>query len=375
LLIRGDALVRLLFALPGFHRFDRGAEIALLAIANQLAQMGRQVTVMGSGEQRPGTSYNYLPVRSIRRERFEGFLHLPAFRDETQWEDASFAICALRRYNPAHFDAVVTCSFPWTHWMLRKPTRASPAQIFVTQNGDWPAVANKSEYSTFSCDGLICTNPDYYERNKETWNAKLIPNGIDLTRFSPGIAAKRLFGLPEGKPIVLMVSALIDSKRVLDGIRAVAKLDDAILVVAGDGPLRDQAESLAKELLRDRYFRLNLSSSEMPNLYRVSDAFLHLSLLESFGNVFLEAWATGLPIVGHDSDRLRWILGDNANYLCDTEHEIALVETLKSALSNKSSQTSRHPGVERFSWDNIAKEYDDFVLDVISQKALTRRGS
>jgi glycosyltransferase involved in cell wall biosynthesis len=56
----------------------------------------------------------------------------------------------------------------------------------------------------------------------------------------------------------------------------------------------------------------------MPALYRSADVFLHLSKEESFGNVFLEAMACGLPIVGHDSPRLRWIVGDD-EFLLDTE--------------------------------------------------------
>src|SRR3546814_5508392 len=63
-------------------------------------------------------------------------------------------------------------------------------QIFVTQNGDWPAYASNTEYRSFSCDGLVCTNPDYLERNSVRWNCALIPNGVDLARFSPGAAER-----------------------------------------------------------------------------------------------------------------------------------------------------------------------------------------
>src|SRR3546814_12350094 len=87
-------------------------------------------------------------------------------------------------------------------------------QIFVTQNGDWPAYASNTEYRSFSCDGLVCTNPDYLERNSVRWNCALIPNGVDLARFSPGAAERARFGLPEGRPIVLMVSAFLPTKQI-----------------------------------------------------------------------------------------------------------------------------------------------------------------
>ena len=360
--------MKLLFVLPGFHRYDRGAEVALLAVAETLASAGENVTVMGSGDARPGATYRFRRVPAIRRETFEKFPSFPPLRNETAWEDASFVPALLAAYRPADFDAVITCSFPFTHWALRRPSRASPLQIFVTQNGDWPAYADNSEYRTFACDGLVCTNPDYLERNRARWNCALIPNGVDLARFHPGAAERARFGLPADRPVILMVSAFIATKRVADGIRAVAQLGDAHLVVAGDGPLRDDAQALADDLLPGRFTRVSLTSAEMPALYRSADAFLHLSLLESFGNVFIEAWASGLPVVGHDSERLRWILGENSDFLCDTEDQAALVRTLRAALARGAMRSGTAQGVERFSWPTIAGQYRDFIASLLARQ-------
>ncbi len=350
--------MRLLFALPGFHKYDRGAEVALMSVAEALAASGDDVTLMGSGEPRPGTSYRFQHVDAVARERFEKWPHFPPVRSETAWEDATFSANLLRSYDPSAYDAVVTCSFPFTQWALRRPARRKPLQIFITQNGDWPAVENRSEYRSFSCDGLVCTNPDYYERNRSIWNCALIPNGVDLARFKPGPGERARFGFPPDKPIILMVSAFIESKRVLDGIRAVSTMDDAYLVVAGDGPLRNEAQELADKLMPNRFQRISLTAQEMPALYQSADAFLHLSLLESFGNVFLEAWATGLPIIAHDTERLRWILGDYGN-LCDTEDMPVLANTLTEAL--RSDRINKISGIERFAWSTIAKEYRNFI--------------
>ena len=107
----------------------------------------------------------------------------------------------------------------------------------MTQNGDWAADGRGREPRFFSCDGLICTNPLYYERNRQRWHSTLIPNGVDPARFNPGPERKAELGLPTERPIVLMVSALEPGKRVIEAMRAVADVPDAYLVVAGDGPL------------------------------------------------------------------------------------------------------------------------------------------
>lgn len=361
--------MKLLFALPGFHRYDRGAEVALLSVADALARGGDSVTVMGSGDARADAAYRFVSIPSIRRERFERFPAFPPLRSETAWEDASFVPGLLAAYRPKDYDAVLTCSFPFTHWALRRPSRKRPLQIFVTQNGDWPAYASNSEYRSFACDGLVCTNPDYLERNHSRWNCALIPNGVDLARFNPGRPERARFGLPEDRPIVLMVSAFIATKRVLEGIRAVARLQDAYLVVAGDGPLRGEGEALADALLPGRFRRLSLPAADMPALYRSADVFLHMSLLESFGNVFIEAWASGLPVIGHDTERLRWILGAESQLLCDTEDPDALDSMLRAGLARGAARSGTARGIERYSWATIAEEYRDFVARLLARNA------
>lgn len=360
--------MKLLFALPGFHRYDRGAEVALLAVADALARTGDDVMVMGAGPPRENAAYAYRSVAAVGRERFERFPYFPPLRSETAWEDASFVPGLLAAYRPCDYDAVVTCSFPFTHWALRRPSRRRPLQIFVTQNGDWPAYAKNSEYRSFRCDGLVCTNPDYLERNRRQWRCTLVPNGVDLQRFQPGADERARLGLPADKPIVLMVSAFIETKRVLDGIRAVSQLGDAYLVVAGDGPLRSEGEALAAQLLPGRFKRVSLAAGDMPALYRSADAFLHLSLLESFGNVFIEAWASGLPVVGHDSERLRWIFGDSSEFLCDTENQPLLVDTLAAALARGRLREGQPQGIERFSWARIADQYRAFIGELVAER-------
>jgi glycosyltransferase involved in cell wall biosynthesis len=162
-----------------------------------------------------------------------------------------------------------------------------------------------------------------------------------------------------------MVSALIESKRVLDGIHAVARVPGAHLVVAGDGHLRGEAEALAGSLLPGRFTRITLTAAEMPALYRSADAFLHMSLHESFGNVFVEAMASGLPIVGHDTPRLRWIVGEGP-FLCDTREPAALGASLKAALDHGPGDAAI--GVERFAWPAIGAEYDRFLRDIRAER-------
>ena len=235
--------------------------MAFISIANELAMLGDAVTLIGSGHFDATTPYRFLRAVSVRRERFENFPSVPVLRDEYAYEEFTFVPDLLRRYRPKDYDVTLTCSYPFTNWVLRRPVigGARPPHVFVTQNGDWPAIARNSEYRFFGCEGLVCTNPEFYERNKDRWRSTFIPNGVDCNRFSPGPDRRNEFGLPRNRLIVLMVSALTPSKRVAIGIEAVSYIADAHLVVAGDGPLRQQIETAAERLLPGRFTRLSVA--------------------------------------------------------------------------------------------------------------------
>jgi glycosyltransferase involved in cell wall biosynthesis len=359
--------MRILFALPGLHRYARGAEVAFISIAEQLIKAGDSVTLIGSGEPLADGPYRFLHASSLGRENFESFPKLPALRDDCAYEDLTFVPALLRRYRPSDYDVTLTCSYPFTNWVLRRPVWRSkrPPHVFVTQNGDWAAYANNSEYRLFGCDGLVCTNPDFYERNKARWRSCMIPNGINCQRFRLGKPQRHEFDLPTDRLVVLMVSALIPSKRVEIGIEAVSRIPDAHLVVAGDGPVRQIVDSLAASLLPGRFARMSLAPDKMPALYQSADVFLHLSSEESFGNVFLEAMACGLPIVAQDSPRLRWIVGED-EFLFDVAEPQVIAQHINLAHDAPGRQReARFMRAAEFAWPKIACMYHDFLREIV----------
>jgi len=311
--------------------------------------------------------YRFLRANSINRDNFRSFPSLPLLRNDYVYEELTFMPELLLRYRPKDYDVTLTCSYPFTNWLLRRPTLRGhrPPHVFVTENGDWPAISNKSEYKFFGCEGLICTNPDFYERDRTHWRCHLIPNGIDCERFNYGPGQRDAFGLPADKLLVLMVSALIPSKRVKVGIEAISQISNAHLVVAGDGPLRQEIELAAAKLMPARFTLLSMPAERMPLLYQSADIFLHLSKEEAFGNVFLEAMACGLPIVAHDSSRLRWIVGDG-EYLVDTNDQADVIAAISAAASSPfEKRQQRIARASLYSWAKVGNMYRDFLREVV----------
>ncbi|MEX0653283.1 MAG: glycosyltransferase family 4 protein [Phycisphaeraceae bacterium] len=370
-----DAPLRVALVLPGLHRVQRGAETAFESIGRELARLpGFDVTLIGSGAVRAGEPYRYRRVRCLPRECFERFPRAPLFRSECGYEELSFMPGLLAVYRPRDYDVTVTCSYPYTNWALRRAAGRRPAHVFVTQNGDWPCRDRRREFRLFHCDGLVCTNPEYHAHNRDRWFAALIPNGVDPQRFTPatdgGPGERAAFGLPSDRPVALMVSALIRSKRVLEGVQAVARVPGLHLAVAGDGPQRELIERTAFAAMPGRFHRFNLPRERMPDLYRCADVFLHMSRDEPSANAYIEALASGLPIVTHDRAVTRWTLEDQAVYV-DAGDALAVANALRRALRQREPaevEARRALVQRRFTWSTIARDYAGFFREVCQRR-------
>lgn len=364
--------MRVAFVLPGLHRVRRGAEIAFESIAQELGMIKDvSVTLFGSGWPSNDTSYSFIHIGNVDREKFEKWPHIkPLLRNERVYEELTFIPGLVQKYNPHEFDVTIACSYPYINWFLMsRGGKKKPSHIFVTQNGDNPIRLSSYEWKLFSCDALVCTNLEYFNSSKEKWPCKVITNGVNLKRFFPGQQDRRQFNLPEDVPLALMVSALIPSKRILEGIKAAAQIDGLNLVVCGDGPEREKVKALGTKLMKGRFFYRKLSYEQMPDIYRSADIFMHMSLDEPFGNVYVEALATGLPIVAHNREVSRWILEDTS-VLVDTTKSSDLHHGIHKALQlNTHSDILRRRSLaeRRYSWEIIGREYYNFLCKILER--------
>jgi len=137
----------------------------------------------------------------------------------------------------------------------------------------------------------------------------IIPHGIDLSEMevTPVIRDKALQMRAEHGPrIALFVGRLVYYKGVDTLLAAMARVPDAKLIVAGDGPLKPELMGMARELgVADRVrFLGRVSHEDKVALYSASD-FLVLPAThrsEAFGLVQVEAFACGLPVISTDID-------------------------------------------------------------------------
>jgi glycosyltransferase involved in cell wall biosynthesis len=161
------------------------------------------------------------------------------------------------------------------------------------------ALHNRTDLTFVPTDAVAATLRRFgFERTA------VVGRGVDVERFSPRHRSRELrarWGAAPTTPVVLHVGRLAAEKNVGLVVRAFAALKarcpTARLVWVGDGPLRARLQ----RRLRDAVFTGTLRDGELAQAYASADLFLFPSLTETFGNVTLEALASGLVVVAFDS--------------------------------------------------------------------------
>lgn len=137
---------------------------------------------------------------------------------------------------------------------------------------------------------------------------EVIQNFVDVTRFNkkPIDAFRRVIA-PENEKIVIHASNFRRIKRVEDVVRIFARIRERVpskLLFVGDGPDRQLAEGMCREMNLCDDMRFVGKQEQMEEILAIGDLFLLTSEYESFGLAALEAMAAGVPVVSTNAGGL-----------------------------------------------------------------------
>lgn len=139
----------------------------------------------------------------------------------------------------------------------------------------------------------------------------VVPTGVDLARFSPATEAdeprldalRRKLGTDRFSQTLLVIGRIAPEKSVISLLDLVAPLlhdrPDVGVLVVGDGPSRRDMEAMAigEGIAHQVVFAGAIDWPHVPDLYRIADALIGNSHTETQGLTFIEALASGVPIV------------------------------------------------------------------------------
>jgi glycosyltransferase involved in cell wall biosynthesis len=206
---------------------------------------------------------------------------------------------------------------------------------------------------------------------------KVWSHGVDTERYSPCHYSEpwrlRLSNGCAELPLLLYVGRLATEKRV-DWLRdLLEQLPEVRLAIVGDGPLRSALEELFANT--PTVFTGYLQGADLAHAYASADLFVFPSANETFGNVVLEAMASGLPVIaprsGGPVDQV--VDGENG-FLFESDDMAELVSLTRWLISDPSyirqlGATAR-AYAELQSWEGLLDALLDDYASLIMERGL-----
>ena len=234
-------------------------------------------------------------------------------------------------------------------------------------------------------DGVICPSEIVYDlllKYKVAAEKRVIPTGIELEKFQrPEITEddvtdlRTKLGIASDETMLLSLSRVSYEKNiqaVLAALPSVLEEDDKVrLVVAGDGPYLPDLKSQAKKLgIQDKVvFTGMIAPSETALYYKAADFFISASTSETQGLTYLEALASGTPIIAHGNPYLDNVITDQmfgTLYYHDNDLAGAILEA--AIATPEKDETKWADKLYEISAENFGKRVYEYYLDLTISK-------
>jgi phosphatidyl-myo-inositol dimannoside synthase len=240
----------------------------------------------------------------------------------------------------------------------------------------WVPTGRRLNDRLVACADLVISISRFTKQRFLSWSAvhdnqvHLLPNAIHLEEYGAGEKPRYLeqrYRL-EGKKVLMTLARLQQSEQqkgldemleILPELLAVEK--NLSYLIAGDGDDRQRLERKAASLGVDKHviFAGRVHEAEKADHYRVADVFVMPGRQEGFGFVFLEAMASGIPVVASSLDGSREaVLDGELGELADPDDR----EALKAAIHRALCRPRQIPdGLAFFSYEKFRERLHDII--------------
>ena len=234
-------------------------------------------------------------------------------------------------------------------------------------------------------DGVICPSEIVYDlllKYKVATEKRVIPTGIELEKFQrPEITEEDVsdlrakLGISSDETMLLSLSRVSYEKNiqaVMAALPSVLEEEDKVrLVVAGDGPYLPHLKSQAKKLgIEDKVvFTGMIAPGETALYYKAADFFISASTSETQGLTYLEALASGTPIIAHGNTYLDNVITDKMFgilYYHDNDLAGAILEA--TIVTPEKDETKWAEKLYEISAENFGKRVYEYYLDLTISK-------
>lgn len=386
--------MKILLVTDAYDHLTNGVAVVVATLEESYRAMGHDVRVLTvSGDRRAhfAKGVYYMPSVSIPLYpdfRYSFVRRHPYLNSLIKWKpdivhihsEASAATMAKYVARKAGSKIVMTWHTDYAKFAFREH------DLF----GIAPLVTKKFMETAYRCAKVI-TVPSYKAKKMlDAYGLRcpntVIPNGIVLSRFQKELSDEERnsllekYGLTKDNKILVILSRLSPEKNIEELLRyfavIVKKEPELHLLITGSGPDKKHLEQLSCDLgiSRSVTFTGFVSPEDTYKYYKLGTAFLSASTFEMHSLTYLEAMASGLPLICRDDPCLLGVLADGENgYIYKTKNEfiekvLRLVrnDDLRKTMSENALRRSQKFSKEAFA-ENMIKLYEK-VLKKSSRK-------
>jgi N-acetyl-alpha-D-glucosaminyl L-malate synthase bshA len=240
----------------------------------------------------------------------------------------------------------------------------------ITLVGNHPTYKEAVTFSINESDAVTSVSQSLKEDTLRLFNVKkdiqVIPNFIDLKKPLPLSPCKRAVMAQPDELIVTHISNFRKVKRIDDVVKVFYGIQQKLsakLIMVGDGPEREAADQLCKDLGIKKKVLFLGNTSDIDRILCFSDLFLLPSQSESFGLSALEAMAAGVPVVSSNAGGLPEVNEEGVSgYLCPIGDVTAMAERAIEILEDKKRlaqfKKNARQVAHRFDEDKIVPMYE-----------------
>lgn len=221
---------------------------------------------------------------------------------------------------------------------------------------------NASHITTVSESNLA-----HIRKLKVSTPVTIIPNGFKADLFYPSDYShcKKNLSLPSEKKIILTVGNLVPVKGQCFLIEAIShivkKRKDILCIIIGTGELYANLMRQIKILKLEGHVKLlgNMPHKAIPTWINACDLFVLPSINEGNPTVMFEALGCGKPFLGTKVGGMpEIIVSEECGLLVEPSNSLQLAEAIVDALNRNWDRNLIRQYAGKFSWDNVAKQYE-----------------